>query len=308
MTDQPIILVRPLNTIPEFHAAEDMQRQIWLGSELDVVPLHMLTTVAHNGGLVLGAFHGDKLVGFLMGFLGTDEGQLNRPALARLKHCSHMMGVRPEYQGQHVGYQLKLAQRDFVSVQGVRLITWTYDPLESRNAHLNIAKLGAVCHTYLPRVYGDMRDGLNAGVDSDRFQVDWWITSPRVKERMFGQREPLVLSSFTSAGADILNPSVASVASQPSSAGGDGLPRPAEQWRAPEGTLALIEIPTNMQAIKSGDLPLARAWRSQTRSLFEQAFATGYWVTDFFHEPVAGRVRSFYALSRGETQIEISEN
>jgi predicted GNAT superfamily acetyltransferase len=299
MSDQPIILVRPLETIEEFRAAEEVQRQVWPGSELDVVPLHMLTTVAHNGGLVLGAFHGDRMVGFLLGFLGTDEGQMNRPALARLKHCSHMMGVVPEYQGQHVGYQLKLAQRDHVSAQSVRLITWTYDPLESRNGHLNIARLGAVCHTYLESVYGAMRDGLNAGLPSDRFQVDWWITSPRVKERMFGQRAPLVLHSFTSAGAVILNPT---------KPGADSLPRPSELWRKPENTLALIEIPTNFQSIKVNDMGLALAWRSQTRSMFEEAFGTGYWVTDFFHEPVDGRDRSFYALSRGEIRIEVSEN
>src|SRR5258708_22205342 len=100
MSDQPLILVRPVETIAEFHAVEDVQRKVWTGTDLDVVPLHMLTTVAHNGGLVLGAFHADRLVGFLLGFLGTDEGQMNRPALARLKHCSHMMGVLPEYQGQ----------------------------------------------------------------------------------------------------------------------------------------------------------------------------------------------------------------
>jgi predicted GNAT superfamily acetyltransferase len=299
MIDQPIILVRPLNSIPEFRAAEDIQRRVWPGSELDVVPLHMLTTVAHNGGLVLGAFHSERMAGFLLGFLGTDEGQMNRPALARLKHCSHMMGVLPEYQGQHVGYLLKLAQRDHVSAQGVRLITWTYDPLESRNAHLNISKLGAVCHTYLESVYGDMRDGLNSGLPSDRFQVDWWITSPRAKERLFGQRASLVLESFTSAGAEIINPSTAGQA---------GLSRPAEQLAAVASTLALVEIPSNFQAIKSRDLGLARAWRSQTRSLFEEAFASGYWVTDFFHEPVESRDRSFYALSRGEIRIEVSEN
>jgi predicted GNAT superfamily acetyltransferase len=299
MTDQPIITVRALESIPEFLQAEELQRQVWPGSDLDVVPLHMLTILAHNGGLVLGAFHGERMVGFLLGFLGTDEGQTNRPALARLKHCSHMVGVLPEYRGQHVGYQLKLAQRDHVSVQGVRLITWTYDPLGSRNAHLNIAKLGAVCHLYQEAVYGDMRDGLNAGLPSDRFQVDWWITSPRVKERLFGQRAPLVLESFTSAGAEILNPTTL---------GGDGLERPAEQWRKPTSTLALVEIPTNFADLRNRDMELARAWRSQTRSLFEEVFGTGYWVTDFFHEPVDGRDRSFYALSRGEIRIEVSEN
>jgi predicted GNAT superfamily acetyltransferase len=209
-----------------------------------------------------------------------------------------MLGVLPEYRDQNVGYQLKLAQRDFVSSQGVRLVTWTYDPLESRNARLNISKLGAVCATYKREVYGEMRDSLNAGLPSDRFQVDWWLTSTRVKERLFGQRAPLILESFTSAGAEILNPS---------QAGPDGLPRPGERVLGLAGSLALIEIPGDFQAIKARDLGLAAAWRAQTRALFEAAFASGYWVTDFFFETVRDRPRSFYALSRG-VRVGYSEN
>jgi len=116
---------------------------------------------------------------------------------------------------------------------------------------------------------------------------------------MFGQRAPLVLESFTSAGAVIVNPSLA---------GEDGLTRPAEVWRTADSTLALIEIPANFQSIKVRDMGLAQAWRSQTRSLFREAFGSGYWVTDFFHEPVEGRLRSFYALSRGVIRVEVSEN
>ncbi len=299
MTDLPIITTRPLETLPELLAAIDLQRAVWPRADVDVVPLHLLTTIGHNGGLVLGAFHGDRMVGFLLGFLGTDEGQPSRPAMTRLKHCSHILGVLPEYRGQQIGYQLKLAQRDYVAFQGVRLITWTYDPLESRNARLNIAKLGAVCNKYLREPYGIMDDALNAAVPADRFQVDWWITSPRVKERMFGQRAPLILESFTSAGAKLINPT---------QVGPDGLPRPAEQLQDMEGTVILIEIPSNFQAIKSRDLALARAWRSHTRDLFESAFNNGYWVTDFVYEMVDGRQRSLYALSEGEHRIEISEN
>ncbi|MCC7359411.1 MAG: hypothetical protein IT317_08035 [Anaerolineales bacterium] len=298
MSDQPIITIRPLTTLDEFREAEAVQRAVWPGSELDIVPLHLLTTIAHNGGLALGAFHGLQMVGFLLGFLGTDEEQPSRPALARLKHCSHMLGVLPQYRGQHVGYQLKLTQRDYVNVQGVRLITWTYDPLESRNAHLNIAQLGGVCNTYKRAVYGEMHDRLNRGLPSDRFQVEWWITSARVKERLFGQRLPLVLHSFTAAGAAVLNPATV---------GPDGSPRPSDRPAAPAGTLALLEIPSDFQALKARDLGLAQAWRAHTRDLFEAAFSQGYLVTDFFHEQVDGRPRSFYALSGGGPRLEFTE-
>jgi predicted GNAT superfamily acetyltransferase len=291
--------IRPLESTADFHAAEDLQRVVWPGAELDVTPLHVLTTIAHNGGLVLGAFDGARLVGFVFGFIGTDNASSQRPAMARLKHCSHQMGILPEYQSHGLGYQLKLAQRDFVLQQGIRLVTWTYDPLESRNARLNIAKLGAVCRTYFREVYGQMQDGLNAGLPSDRFQVDWWITSGRVKERLFGTRLPLVVESFTDAGATLLNPTTP---------GPDGLPRPTGRPATFAGLTALLEIPADFQALKSKDRALAQAWRSSTRALFEAAFAAGYLVTDFFHETLGGRERSFYALSHGEPRFEHSEN
>lgn len=293
------IIIRPLASLNEFRAAEQLQRQVWDTGDLEVVPLHMLTTVAHNGGLLLGAFEEGVLVGFVFGFLGTDETNPDRPALTRLKHCSHMLGILPTYRDQGLGYQLKLAQREFVMRQGIRLITWTYDPLESRNARLNIARLGAVCHTYRRNIYGEMADALNAGLPSDRFQVDWWITSARINERLFGQRAALVLDSFLSADTPILNPSDV--------APDDGLPRPAHEPHAPEGTFALIEIPSDFQAIKAHDMVLARAWRQQTREIFETVFAAGYLVTDFFRENLEGRERSFYAISLGRGRADLSD-
>ncbi len=290
------LIIRPVETHAEYAAVEAVQRAVWPGSETDVVPRHLLSTAAANGGLVLGAFDGDRLVGFVFGFLGTDSAEPSRPALTQLKHCSHMLGVLPEYRDQEVGYRLKLAQRDFVMRQGVRLVTWTYDPLESRNARLNIARLGAVCRTYKRDVYGEMADALNAGLASDRFQVDWWITSSRVRERLAGQRARLVLESFLSAGTEILNPTQA--------APDDDLPRPPERLAEPSGAFALVEIPRDFQALKAHDLVLAREWRLHTRLLFEAAFAQGYLVTDFFSEPWEGRLRSFYALSYGEARLE----
>ncbi len=288
--------IRPVETQAEYEAVEVLQRAVWPGSETDVVPRHLLKTAAQNGGLVLAAFAGEVAVGFVFGFLGTDSADPQRPALTQLKHCSHMLGVLPEYRDQDIGYRLKLAQREFVMRQGVRLVTWTYDPLESRNAHLNIARLGGVCRTYKRDWYGSMADELNAGLASDRFQVDWWVTSARVRERLAGQRAALELDSFLSAGTEILNPTQA--------APDDGLPRPPEKLRRPEGTFGLIEIPRDFQALKLQDPPLAREWRLHTRALFEAAFEDGYLVTDFFSEVWEGRRRSFYALAQGGTRLD----
>jgi len=144
-----------------------------------------------------------------------------------------------------------------------------------------------------------MRDGLNAGLPSDRFQVDWWITSPRGEGAHVWPARAAGARVFYPGRRDDLEPN-------------SGQPRrpdaPFRTWRTATDTLALIEIPTNFQAIKIQDMGLARAWRSQTRAMFTEAFGTGYWVTDFFHEPLDGRVRSFYALSRGEIRIGVSEN
>ncbi len=165
-----MITIRPLTTHNEIFAVEQLQRDAWGVPDIDVVPLHMLITPPRHGGLLLGAFDGERLAGFVFGFLGlTADG--------RLKHCSHMAGVHPDYRDHGVGYSLKLAQREHVLAQGLDLITWTFDPLETRNAALNFHKLGAVCNTYIRNLYGAMRAAINAGPPSDRFEVAWWIRS-----------------------------------------------------------------------------------------------------------------------------------
>ncbi len=287
---QPLV-IRSLETPEDLSQAERLQAVVWPGSEVDVVPAHIMAAIVHNGGVAIGAFDGERLVGFVLGFLGTDSSSPDRIAMARLKHCSHQMGVLPEYRDRGVGFLLKKAQREAVIAQGVRLITWTYDPLLSRNAHLNIRRLGAVCRTYLREVYGEMRDALNAGIPSDRFQVDWWVTSRRVIERLEGTRPPLDLAHFHAADAHLLNPAPL---------GDDGLPRPPDSFDRPQGTLALVEIPSDFLALRERDLGLARAWRLHTRDLFEDAFARGYLVTDFVYLKGETFPRSFYLLSHGE--------
>ena len=249
--------IRPVSEQAEYLATERLQSEVWNLPDVEIVPLHVLVTAAKNGGLLLGAFDGDRLAGFVFGFPGlTADG--------RLKHCSHMAGVHPDYRDQNLGYRLKLAQREVVLSQGIDLITWTFDPLEARNAWLNFHKLGAVCNTYLRNVYGDMRDGLNAGLPSDRLQVDWWIGSEWVERRLRGEDDPPSSSSSLRgrrAGSDPLSPRETAK-------------------RGVRGDRPLIAIPRNFQAIKSADMDLARQWQIETRRLFEDAFREGYVVTD----------------------------
>jgi predicted GNAT superfamily acetyltransferase len=298
--------LRILETPEEIVEVENLQRLVWPGSELDIVPAHLLLTAAHNGGLVIGASVPETettgaqsapgLVGAVFGFPGfyrTADGQ-------RLKHCSHILAVHPGYRNHGIGFGLKRAQWQIVRQQGVDLITWTYDPLLSRNAHLNISRLGAVCNTYLREYYGVMRDGLNAGLPSDRFQVDWWVNSHRVNRRLSRRaRRPLDLAHYFAAGTEIINPTIIDDEGFPVPSTG-ALTLPDTDNLGVVVPLLLAEIPADFPSLKAARPGLALEWRLHSRSLFEDLFARGYLVTDFVHLP-GPHPRSFYVLTHGDS-------
>lgn len=280
-------LIKIIDSPEEMSAVEELQRAVWPGSETDIVPAHMLITAVHNGGLLVGAFHGERLIGFVFGFPGIEF----TPDGPRPKHCSHMMGIRPDQRDSGIGFALKRAQWQMVRHQGLDHITWTYDPLLSRNAYLNIAKLGAVCNSYRRSEYGDMRDGLNAGLPSDRFLVDWWINTRRVERRLSKRaRRLLRLDDFSKAD---LQPLYLLELRR------DRLPRPPEHFSPLNGNLTLAEIPSDFAALKDADFSLARDWRFFSREVFETAFSAGYIVTDFIYD----KDRSFYVFSYGESTL-----
>jgi len=184
-----------------------------------------------------------------------------------------------------------------VRQQGIDRITWTYDPLLSRNAWLNITRLGSVCNTYLPDFYGSLRDELNVGVASDRFQVDWWVNTKRVNHRLSHEaRDPLELDHYLDGEVRILNPARYLP---------DGTLEAAE-WKGYHSdsleAFLLVEIPVNFLGLKSLNPRLAGRWRMHTRQVFEELFHLGYLVTDFVHQP--GEVpRSYYVLCHGESTL-----
>jgi predicted GNAT superfamily acetyltransferase len=288
--------LRLLNTPADMKAAEDLQMIIWPGSPMDVVPDHLLITLAHNGSPVIGAHELDdkdqetQLIGVVFGFPGIDETSADLP----FKFCSHQMGVHPKFEGAGIGFALKRAQWQMARQQGYARITWTYDPLLSRNAHLNIAKLGTVCNTYKREIYGEMRDGLNVGFLSDRFQVDWWLTTPRVEKRLGNQpASRLNLQQYLEGGVAIINPGVYTPEGN--------LSPQSEAAQIPDrSNLLLVEIPSYIQVLKGAAPDLALAWRLQTRQIFEALFSAGYLVTDFVYQP-GPQPRSYYLLSYGES-------
>lgn len=171
--------IRPLDTHAEFRAAEQFQLDVWGFDPREITPLTELVVAQKHGGLVLGAFDGDRLVGFLFGWIGRRGG--------RTYHYSRMTGVVPELRDRGLGLQLKLWQRRWALEQGYDLICWTFDPLQSRNAHFNLRKLGVVCREYLVNFYGENRSRFNRGLETDRLLVEWWIASPRVLRCVGGQ-------------------------------------------------------------------------------------------------------------------------
>lgn len=294
------IKIRALRGLTEMRAAVELQKIYW-GSDMEsVIPAHMLFSLANGGGHVLAAMDGDQIVGVLVGFLGTNVEEADRPAMANLQIVSKRMVVLPAYRNRGLAYQLKLAQRDVAIKQGIRLVTWTFDPLLSTNAHLNIRKLGAVSHEFKENYYGtDADSGLASFGYSDRLFVEWWVTHRRVKERLEGERSSLGLRQYLEADTPILNPTRVD---------GNGLALPCDNPVYPSASMAMVEIPVNFPAIAERNEKLARQWREHTRAMFELVTSRGYLVTDFVRESYEERERSFYLLSHSSPQFDFSLN
>jgi len=250
----------------------------------DAVPANLLITAHKNGGILLGAFTpANQMIGFAFSFLGTADDTGKKI----LKHCSHMLAVLPEYQRLKLGERLKFAQRQAAVAQGVRLMTWTFDPLLALNANLNLVRLGAIVRHYIVNAYGEMSDALNAGLPSDRFEVEWWMNAPRVLERLDAapprNNWDTVMQSNTQPLFDIAFDA-------------RGLAR-VERVHAPQSERVMVEIPANINSIKAADAGLAVDWRMRAREMLLKLFGAGYIAVDFVfarREPA----RAAYLLTR----------
>lgn len=244
------ITIRRLLSIDEMRQVQRLETMVWNNAPLS---LNQTITASKNGGLLLGAYLNEELIGFSYGFSGFANG------ISYL--CSHMLGIDPRYREQGIGAQLKLEQRKLALEMGYHLIVWTYDPLETRNGYLNLSKLGAVCSTYVDNCYGDMEDSLNRGIPSDRFKVEWWISSPHVKAQPFTYKE----ESKTIFNYDVIA----------------GLPKLLDSEVALDEFTrfekqVLVPVPANYQELKRKDNSLAIEWRFKTRQIFHVLFAKGY--------------------------------
>ena len=253
------ITIRRLATTADYAAAEELQQVAWESGPIEAVPSHLMVTLQHEGGLVLGAFLPEGLlVGLVLGFLGRDA--------AGLKHCSHMAATHPAYRGHDIAYRLKLAQRAILLDEGPALCTWTYDPLLYPNATLNLSKLGAISRVYRRNIYGLMRDGLNSDLPTDRLYMRWEVTGERAAHCAAGGRieAPVAATLLTEVAFDNGGPILTAT-------------RPLPAAPIPVG----IQIPRDFLAVKRAAPAAALGWRMATRALFEAAFAAGYTVVNF---------------------------
>lgn len=274
------IKIRPVNTLTDLRKCHEIQRATWGFTDLMVFPYTQLISSAHNGGVLLGAYQGPELVGFVYGYLGMSG--------AKLYLFSQRMGVLPNLQSHGIGMKLKLAQRDQMLRQGIDLIVWTYDPLLGKNASLNIEKLGGIVRHYARDIYGTVNNPLQVGLSTDRFLLEWELMSDRVRERIRSTApRPLAQDWLAENKYSFVN----------YAAWEGNLPRPMASDLELADDVVLVQIPPDLNAIKKVDLGIARGWRESTRDIFEAYFRRGYVVTGFARSS-GPQVPNIYRLAR----------
>ena len=171
MTAESVVL-RPCHSIEDFRSCVALQKEVWNFTDAELVPLRMFVVADKVGGQVIGAFDGPEMIGFALSVPGTRSGHI-------YLH-SHMLAVRKQYRNGGLGRRMKLMQREDAISRGIDLIEWTFDPLEIKNAYLNIEKLGAIARRYNINQYGITSSPLQGGLPSDRLIAEWWLRSKRV--------------------------------------------------------------------------------------------------------------------------------
>ena len=241
------VSLRPLVTLDDADRILAVMVATW--GEHQLLPREEIRALADSGNEPYGAFDGEQLVGYVLGWAGVDREE-------GLHLHSHMLATLPDRRSSGVGYALKLAQRALCLDRGITLVRWTFDPLLSRNAYFNLVKLGAVADRFLPNFYGEMTDSLNRGERSDRLMVRWEL-------------EDATAGPATEAGIEVLG-----------RAGDPDLPAPTDV-RAPDGGPAMIRIPRDYHAIRGRDRGLADAWREASAAAFTACFEAGLIATGF---------------------------
>ena len=271
-----VISIRDVKSIAEMREVEELQKEVWGMDDRDVVPVMNLIAVVQSGGALIGAFDGDVMVGFAYGFGGCEHGGMSLH--------SHMLAVKPAYRNYNLGYRLKLAQREHALSKGLTLMTWTFDPLQSLNAHFNFSKLGVVSDSYRINFYGDATSSFLHRTGTDRLWVSWLLDSHRVKERLAGTAAPELPERLL----ELMPPLVRM--------NDDGSPQRGDLVAGLAGNFALIEVPRDIVGLQRRDPELGVAWREATREAFTTAMNSGFLVEDFYRRNASGESGGAYVL------------
>jgi predicted GNAT superfamily acetyltransferase len=280
-----------LTTLEQFREVERLEGEIW--GPIDLVPVPIMAVSVRRGAVLVGAFDGPRLAGFVYSFpaLRPSAGSGHYVALSAhtaiaesapkgpdpdrpaASHWSHMLGVHPDYRGAGLGRALKVSQRARVLALGIDLIEWTYDPLQALNAHLNFVSLGAIVEEYEENVYGESTSPLHGGLPTDRFVCQWWIARPHVARRIarHDSTDALTLVSHEVASAPVVNDTTVL----------DGWLECGDLHLGLGDRRVAVDIPLDFTKMLAAHPERAKRWRFQTRELFTHYFARGYRVVDF---------------------------
>jgi predicted GNAT superfamily acetyltransferase len=269
------VIIRDIEDVGEMRLIEGLEKEVWGIGDLDIVPITQLVAARHAGGILIGAFDKGEIVGFAYGFPGYEGGHVTIH--------SHMLAVKSAYRNHNLGYRLKLAQRDRALAHGITRMTWTFDPLQSLNAHFNFAKLGVMSDSYKIDFYGESTSFLHR-TGTDRLWVTWLLASERVRNRL---------------AREVITTDIESAAAMVSIDENDS-PRSDDSIEALSRARVLIEIPANIVAIEQSDSEVAALWREATRRSFTRAMDAGFLVEEFIRSNRNGKMFGVYALSRGK--------
>ena len=276
------IIIRPLQSQEEFSEGEKLQKEIWGFADREITPLNEMVVMQHNGGLVFGAFEGARMVAFCYGMPAYKD--------KKVYHYSRMLGVLSRFQDQGLGYKMKMFQRNWVSQHQLDLIKWTFDPLQSRNGFFNIEKLGVIIREYAINIYGNSSSVFNAGLETDRFVVEWQINSKRVSNKLKKSGSEVSVASIIEKKK--YDPLILTAINK------DGYLEPQGVRLYSKAKKVCVELPDNINEMKNFDKELAVTWRFETRKVFTEMFKRGYVIIGFSTGVHKNRRRCYYLLKK----------
>jgi len=291
----PQIGIRELKSIDDLSQLIAVEKAVWGLADEDTLPLTLAIACKAAGNIFVGAFDNDndngknKLVGFAFGFLGRVNGQTTIH--------SHLLAVLDAYRHLDLGFRLKQAQRERAMAMGIHEMTWTYDPLQSRNAHFNFSKLGVVSDAYKVDFYGPETSSMLHRNGTDRLWVRWILNSQRVRDRLTGKS-----ANARAETIDALRLLTPLVRFDPS-----GKPARADLAESLARQRVSIEIPGDILEVERTDMGLAREWREATRWAFREAVKAGFFVAEYCRSVRGQQGPGAYLLQRGTVSELIPE-